>query len=380
MRLQVAQFIEDLIRFQWLANLSTPNIEVERRRSDGGTDAITLSAYAKIPLFVKHHPEAVRREFAGFTSLQSGPQSFRAHLVPPLATRDDSYQMWVAPYVEGSALHALAMEPAQPKDQQWIIKLYRDVLANMKNLWISTRQDTATADLRDIYFHSRFVKRQNKLKKGFNTSNLDTLRLIVNDEECGTYSACVAAFSQRVTAAADTVPHACCTVHGDEHANNILVQRNPAYIDPTAWYLVDYVNSTKAGDWVFSVAKMLYWWKFYCVVELAKQDTKLLADLSAHWDIHDGALSLQYNRDALMKRVPPICALLEAEIMRMAAEVGKEFGEKKRVWEERLRLAQVAAIWGSAAYHFPKHSFAVPIMLGEAIRILNEPRTTAHPR
>lgn len=372
LRSQIGRFVEVLIANKWLANAVSPSVDVMRVDSDGGTDAITLKAAATIQFFVKHHPTAAQREFDGFSYLMQGPMAFHKHLIAPLATPADTRSniIWVAPYLDASSLQRLVMRHVPDERYEWVIHLYRNVLQNMKQLWIDTRHPGTAPDIMQIYYQTRILERHDSFAKGFQTSRLDDLEIVVNEHSFGTYGELAARFSQRVSKAAKAMPRAACTVHGDEHANNILIKQSIAVMSPEAWYIVDYVNATPQGDWVFSLAKMLYWWRFQCVVEQAKKDNELRKRLKPDSKIEGQRLLLTYDRETLKASVPLLSHQLEREVQGLARGVCREFGETRRNMEARLQLAQVAAIWGSAANHFRRHAFAVPIMLGEALELL----------
>src|SRR6266699_1521116 len=167
--------------------------------------------------------------------------------------------------------------------------------------------------------------------------------------------------------------HSSCTLHGDEHAKNIMVFRNAIGHNPTGWVIVDYVNAKKEADWIFSIAKMLFWWQFYCVLELAKQDSSIRETLKAAYDTEElkhNRLIITYDEKELERQVPARCRDLQQMVLTFAQTIAAAFGEDPMEFHQRLKLALFSVIFASAPIHFGKADFVVPIMIGESLKHL----------
>ena len=167
------------------------------------------------------------------------------------------------------------------------------------------------------------------------------------------------------------IPYSC-TSHGDEHARNIMVYNDAiASRDETGWVLVDYVTARKRADWVLSIAKMLNWWKFSYVLEVAKRDREVRRSLRSRRRRQGDTLHLSYDEDALQSHLPPICRVLEKHLRELALNgVSSAFGERNHDWERRLQLAQFAVAFGAMPPQLRKAPFAVPVMIGKAVEFL----------
>ncbi len=120
---------------------------------------------------------------------------------------------------------------------------------------------------------------------------------------------------------------------------------------------------------------MLYWWQFYCVLELAKQDSSLRDSLKAGYDpaeLKHNRLIITYDDSELKRQIPARCRDLQELVLTYAQTVAAAFGEDLHEYRQRLELALFSVIFASAPHHFGKADFAVPIMIGESLKHLNE--------
>jgi hypothetical protein len=366
----VGNIIEESLQYSWLHRTAKPIIDVHPSQEVGATDAIIFRANVKIDLFVKFHPEDVTREDNGYKILYEGPNEFTSHLIPPLPTRGNIL-LWLTPLIDARTLHDLICRPGESSPfDQWIRQLYEDFFSAMKALWFQTRI-SISPDFRQIYVN-RIWDRIDLMERGFNAPSFKDLTIEVNGVKYGIFENLMANFTDRMNRA-NTSVHSSCTIHGDEHAKNIMVYRNAIGHNPTGWVLVDYVNVRKESDWIFSIAKMLFWWQFYCVLELAKQDSSLRESLKAGYDTEElkhNRLIITYDDKALEKQVPARCRDLQQMVLTFSQTIAAAFGEDPLECLQRLELALFSVIFASAPIQFGKADFAVPIMIGESLKHL----------
>ncbi len=368
----VHDIIEQSLQYNWLHRTAKPIIDVRPSQEVGATDAIIFRANVNIDLFVKFHLEDFRREDNGYKILYEGPNEFASHLIPPLPT-PSSAPLWLTPLVDATTLHDLACRPGKsPLFDQWIKQLYEDFFSAMKALWFQTKT-SISPDFRQIYVN-RIWDRIDLMERGFNISSFKDLTIEVNGVKYGVFENLMANFADRMNRASASV-HSSCTIHGDEHAKNIMAYRNARGHDPTGWVIVDYVNASKESDWIFSIAKMLFWWQFYCVLELAKQDSSLRETLRAGYDtekLKQNQLIIMYDDKSLEQQVPDRCRDLQQMVLAFAQTTAVAFGEDPLECLQRLELALFSVIFASASIHFGKADFAVPIMIGESLKHLQK--------
>lgn len=237
----------------------------------------------------------------------------------------------------------------------------------MKKLWVNTK-DSVSPDLRHIYV-DRIWDRIGKMEQRFGINGFSNIDIVVNDREYGNFGNLMDTFSDNIE---KTELRFACTIHGDEHAKNIMIYNDAITRSPTGWVIIDYVNVMKEADWIFSIAKMLQWWEFYCVLEQAKQDNKLQQILRANLELRDRRLIITYDKNALQGQVSTLCRDLQQMVLTLAQETADAFEEDEQVWHQRLELALFSVIFGSAPLHFGKADFAVPIMIGESLKHLQK--------
>ena len=120
---------------------------------------------------------------------------------------------------------------------------------------------------------------------------------------------------------------------------------------------------------------MLFWWQFYCVLELAKQDSSLRETLRAGYDtekLKQNQLIIMYDDKSLEQQVPDRCRDLQQMVLAFAQTTAVAFGEDPLECLQRLELALFSVIFASASIHFGKADFAVPIMIGESLKHLQK--------
>lgn len=378
-RRQVKAIIEEMIHSTWLHKLGVAKAEIIPSKYSGGTSAVIFEANVQVRLVVKYHSHDVPNERNGYQLLKKGPDRVKMHLVVPV-TLDRLVKrpvVWITPHARATPLHELVVRlTGRSTVPDWLAALYDDFLDTMSALWTQTKtavgQKQAGQILRDIYV-KRIYTRTTMIEEGldqlgFDVPDLMALKIDVNGHtfDGKTFKDVFDDFEERLMAVKSTVS-ATCTAHYDEHANNILVTENQAHHTPDAWLLIDYVNSRLNADWVYSIAKMRYWWAFYCVIEQSKLNKELQNTLDGQIWVEDGTLKLTYQQEALRASVPPICLELDKRVMALAEAVAADFNEVGDDWRRRLDLAYFAVVYGAAALHFAEWPYAAPILLGEAL-------------
>ena len=328
----------------------------------GATDAITFEVNAELKFFLKFHLQDAKKEKVGHTTLFNSSSQIAEHLVHPIFDIDEPIML--VPLVNARTLH----EIAESTDREWIQSMYVNFLDAMLGLWVKTAVNRP-ASIKNIYT-DRISTRIPQIKEGFNVENLHGMEFIINGSSYGTFEEIMKKF--RALSQSCTIPRSV-TIHGDEHANNIMVYNDAVGLDETGWVAIDYVNVTSKGDWVFSIAKMLHWWQVYYVLELAKGDEGLIDSLD--WRIRVSSkhnkINLWYSEEALSSNIPSICSILEEKVWKLARNAAKAFKEKDDDWQRRLRLALFTLLFGGASRHFEKEiRFAIPILMGEGIKHL----------
>lgn len=364
----IEQDIREAIEYSWLRGAGAPtDVRLEPSPKRGATDAITYEVEARIRFFLKFHFKDAVDERRGHRLLMQSDH-FAGHLIPPLFSNINE-NLWLMPYASGVSLHELVAH--RLAEEPWIERLYEDFLQATGNLWTSTKAPIPP-DLKETY--ADFVwkpKRVRDLSAALNVppSKVGDLEIRVNGESYGTIQGLM---SELLDGLQGMEVRQSCTSHGDEHARNIMVYNDAiASRDETGWVLVDYVTARERADWVLSVAKMLNWWKFYYVLEVAKRDGDVRRALKSRRQRRGGTLHLSYDEDALRSHLPPMCRTLEKHLREFVHNgVSGAFGESTDEWSRRLQYAQFAVALGAMPPHLRRAPFAVPVMVGKGIQFL----------
>jgi len=362
---QLREAIKHAIYYKWLKEAGVPKVHVTKSKHQGATDAIIFEADARIKFHLKDSLFGAPKEKEGYNILKEQWKEHKSHIVPPLFEDVKGLDaIMLVPYQNAVTLHTLIANRNAADD--WIKELYKDFLKTSKNLWISSKLPHP-CNLEQIY-KRRIIERNALLKEELNRDQINNLEVIINRKSYGTLGEWMNKFSAHL--AKLRVNHSC-TIHGDEHANNIMIYNDAINLDPTGWVLIDYVNVRKNSDWIFSVAKMLQWWQFYYVLELAKSKDTVKKQLHSMYKIRGEKLELNYTEDTLNKYSPSICKELEKEVMEFANEVGADFQESQADWQKRLKLALFSVIFGSMPLHFKEVDFAIPVMIHKSLQSLD---------
>ncbi len=373
--------LRDLFKYGVLEGWGEPRIEIGPH-ADTGTSALMMRAHARLKLIVKVHqnPDDTESEAAGYQILREGPQDFWRHLVPPLPIGDQKV-LWLTPLLDAHTLYADVWahrdSGSRALTDQFIAELYADVLDKMRLLWTETRSPSTPA-LQAGYL-SQVGKAFDSLQREFEAhapksraSSFWNLQVEVNGRNFGSLRDIREDFHTQVyhLVTPERVPFSCIT-HGDEHPKNIMIGR-PAS-DPKSWALVDFVNAKRQSDWVLSIAKMLYWWRFFCVVERAKSDRRLRRCRASLLQIDGNRLLLTYDEGHIQQRLPRLAARLEQLVLGTAKAIAHQFREDEAYWRDRLRLALFSTAFGSSRRQYGTSDFAVPVLVGEALKAFYDP-------
>lgn len=370
-----AEVVREAIEYHWLYGTAEPRVDVRLSTDQGGTDAVILAADVRLRLFAKFHPHDVQSEAQGYRVLRAGPDQFAEHLVPPLSS-NGSPIFWLTPLIDAATLHDLtfARRSSRPSDQ-FLYQLYDDFLNAEETLWTATRT-SETVDLSSIYGDrvsgDRFMALAAVLRDDLHMEIPDLLEVTLEVKDSDFSRRIGDVLSDFEARLAKTTAPAPCTIHGDDHAKNIMVRRSGYDRDPRRWMIIDYVTARSDGDWLYSVAKMLQWWDFYCVLEMAKKQKRVenALQVTQEFERSSNRLIIGYDRRYLRERVPRICRDLQQMVLQRTGDVAQRFGESDSQRQERLKLALFSVVFGSAHRQVGKAKFALPIMLGKSIEYL----------
>jgi hypothetical protein len=362
----VKDIIQQSIYYDWFHRTANPRVTTNLSNAFGMTDAVTLRAHIQMDLFVKFHPDNVLREESGYKLLYESSDEFARHLVPSFPLPTEPKVLWLTPFVNAKTLHEFAYKTGKAEPfEQWIKKTHDDVLSKMQELWERTKTPTPP-NVEELYIE-RIWKRAPLLEEKLRSHHLQNISIKVNEKEYGSLESIMDKFIEQINR---TKPLYSCTTHSDEHAKNILIYEDAERRrSAEGWLIIDYAGARKQSDWILSIAKMLQWWDYYCVLEEAKSDFKIKRALEVSpCRPKNGQLVLSYNEDALKELIPVRCQDFSKRVYSFAQEVGIKFGEGEQTWKQRLELALFSIIFASAPLHFEKADFIVPIMIGEALK------------
>lgn len=360
--------IEEALNKELLRGFGESRVSVALAGDRGASGASTFAATAKVHFFVKQNvdPEQARAERDGYDLLQDdAAPKFRERLVPPIIP-SSGYPVMLFPQLGGGYYETLHDWVSGSASQERKLTLYRAILESFLNdLWIPSASPEP-ADLKKIY-RARSHERAKSLVRLLG-SDVDYRKLTIQINgsgmgRLGDYIDVVDEFC----ASAIVTPS--CTIHGDEHPRNIMV-------DPQDdWVVVDYASARRKADWVYSLAKALHWWRVYYCLDNARRDGDLLSDLDAKVRLSPDkkTLHLRYNEGAHRQALTPICALFENQVRDVGKQASSHFDDPQ--WQSRLSLAYFAVVLGNTTALLKdrpkKNRFVVPAMLHSALRGLN---------
>ena len=355
----------------WLKNFGKVTVEVKKdHRLQGATDAYLYRVFTKANFVVKHDYDDVPKEKRGYEILKNASPSLRTHLVPPLeegknpdGVRYLNEAILLTPHINSLTLHKIISKKKVEKN--YIYTLHSDFLNRLKNLWSNTRNSTKP-NIGKIYLVERLDERLRKFKDFYNLKG--NLKIILNKQEIELTRKIIPDLQKKLLSLKDKINYSC-TIHGDEHAKNILVREESIGKDSEAWVLIDYTNTQEESDWIISIAKILYWFKVYFVIENARKKNNLHDHIKK---VSSNTLRIEYNANNFRKRIPEICNELYCRTLDFCNKANKEiFYESNYVWKERLKIALFIILFGSVTRHFePEKKFAIPFLIGESFRFL----------
>lgn len=369
---QIEKEINKNILITWLNGYGNVETKLTKNaRLVGATNAVLFQVDSKIRFAVKYHTDDVPDEKKGYEILAAGyPVFARQHLVPVLFRDDIERSTLLLPYLLSTSLHeVIAEKKAQPS---WLIDyFYTDFLNEMRTLWNKTKTKTPP-NLHAIYL-KRINDRCAELQDFYALDDIRGMELVVNDQYYGTLGDIISSVNKKLRNISSSLKYSC-TIHGDEHAKNILIKDSDLETFQKSWVIIDCVKVQKNYDWVFSIGKMLHWWLVYYAIENYKKNNnkslncKLIVGKKKH------RIQSFYNEKEFSKLIPNICSELKDKVLTFTRRVGEEtFKEDKNVLHERLQIALFSILFGSIPRHFKKNDrFAIPILLGESLKYLNK--------
>jgi hypothetical protein len=274
--------------------------------------------------------------------------------------------LWLTPLINAKTLHEVVYDPQESGHfDQWIRDTYDEFLGEMQKLWVHTK-DSTSPDLREIYI-SRIWNRVERLEHALKINSLRDMSIVVNERDPIRFGDVMNVFTEEI---GQVIPPFSCTTHSDEHARNIMIfEEAERRHDKTGWVIIDYASARKQSDWILSIAKMLQWWDYYCVLEQAKYDFNVKQTLRASPSRpKNGRWVISYDEKALKDLIPTRCSTLRQRVYTFAKETGEILKEDEQIWSQRLELALFSIIIASAPLHFGKADFMVPIMIGEGLK------------
>lgn len=369
---QLKQHLEDILPALWLEGFGDVEVELDDNPAlKGATDALFYEIVAKINFVIKFGLIDVPNEQRGYKILSQASSALKKHLVPLIGEGKKIYDLGLnkaillTPYINSLTLHQIVSQ--EIADKKWILDLYGNILNELKNLWRKTR-NSKKPSLEDIYIR-RLHSRLTEFKKKFKINRQSKIKLIINDKKFNIEGEIIPAIQKKIIKLKNRVKYSC-VVHGDEHAKNILVKEDSVGLDKQSWVLIDCGNARLEGDWIFSIAKILHWWKVYFALENAKQKQ----NLKGVFKIDKNLIKIEYNVKSFKKRFPKICDDLYSETLKFCRIANKEiFKEKDSVWQERLKIALFINLFGAITRHSDyKSKFALPFLIGESVKFLKE--------
>lgn len=337
----------------------------------GATDAIFYKVKASTEFVIKFGLNDVPKEKKGYKILRRASPTLTSHLIPLLGEgkhiEDDGLNkaILLTPYINSLTLHEIVSNYSQITTRNWILKVYYDFLNELRILWKRTKK-TKKPSLKDIYF-KRLSDRLSDFKRQEKIDTATNLTLVLNGKEIRIEADIKPLIQDKIEKLEKKINYSC-IVHGDEHPKNILIRRENIGLSEKYWYLIDCGNALEQGDWIFSIAKILHWWKVYFAIENAKEKR----DLKGKLTINKDRVEIEYDENNFRKRIPEICEDLYGKILLFCREVNKEiFHEPDSVWKERLNIALFIMLFGAVTRHFePEKEFAIPFLIGESFKFL----------
>jgi hypothetical protein len=338
----------------------------------GVTDAVLYKVKASTEFVIKFGLNDVPKEKKGYRILRNSSPSFANHLVPLLGEAKNiedeglNKAILLTPFINSLTLHEIVSKYQSLTTKKWILGVYSDYLNELKLLWKKTKK-ARKPSLKNIYF-KRLSLRLQEFKKWKKLDRLANLILIINGKEVKIEEKIKPSIQRKIEEFENRVKYSC-VIHGDEHPKNILIRKENIGLDEKYWYLIDCGNALEQGDWIFSIAKILHWWKVYFAIENAKKNKDLHGKIEK---ISNNILKIEYDENDFRKRIPKICDELYNKTLKFCRQVNKEvFHEPDSVWQERLKIALFIILFGAVTRHLDqKKRFALPFLIGESFRFL----------
>lgn len=356
--------IDDALKRELLRGFSDCEISVKPAQVHGASGASTFEADAELHFFVKLNlnPHQAARERDGYDLLvNTSSDAFQAHLVPPLV-RAAGFPVMMFPLLgtHHQTLHDWVSGSASARRK---VDLYTSILDTfLRELW----QPSATNEPVNLarQYRERVHDRIRKIAEHFGAHDYRKLKVRVNGRSPVDIAEIIHEIDEMATALELRPSY---TIHADEHARNIVV-------DPQDhWFVVDFASAMDRADWVYSVAKMLHWWRIYYPLEVASHDAAARKALGSRCSLSkDGeVLSVRYNEAALASGFHAICKDMERVVMEFAERAGAALNDD--AWRKRLGVAYFSVVIGNIAALLanPAMRFVAPPMLHDAVRFFS---------
>jgi hypothetical protein len=351
---QVSDVLTALVKGQWLKGAgSLRQIAVRASPRHGATTAIFFEANLSLRLFVKFSLQDVGREHQGYKTLQPC-KAYSGHLIAPVLIGDEP--LFILPFQEASTLHDVVCRPSAHR--KLILAIYSDFLQESEHLYKETLSSHTSREFA-ASLKSRISSRLERLDSILGVP-FSSLEIVINGKSHGGFGGWIDKF-YRLLDPLPPIHH--CTIHGDEHAKNLLIfDAALERYTPNGWVIIDYTNATSTGDWAYAIAKMSFWWDFYHVLELAKSNAKLRTSLKSRVSLNRNTLSLSYDPTVLAASSVPVCKTLASRTEKFANRMATLLDEDE-TWKRRMRATKFAVVFGSVPLNYKSSPFAIPIML-----------------
>ena len=370
--LQIKNQIADVVNEFLLNGYSKAKVTLRKdKKLRGATDAIFYKVITSLEFVVKFHLRDGILDKNGYSLLSSYSKNLARHLVPPLFATEINPAIVFTPYINSVSLHEIVYKGLATDD--WILKgLYEDFLSEIENLWKRSLTNSKP-DLKNIYLR-RLNDRARIIEDFWDLNNIRETEFIINGKSAGKFNDILLFLENRLTEIQKRINYSC-SVHGDEHAKNILVKKDEINFNKKAWALIDYVNARKNWDWVFSIAKILHWWQLYYFIDCEiERKAKSLHGNTIRINRESNKIRVSYDQSIYKKKNPKVYNLLCNRVLKFSEDVNRKiFKEPPNNYRERLKIALFITYFGSISRHLEKRkSFAIPLLIGKAFEVFDE--------
>lgn len=365
----LANLVENALAGSVLRGFGRCRIALQAAGQQGASGSVAYKTDASLSFFVKYDvdPRVREKEIAGHRLLaKAGAPRLQEHLLPPLIEGGDLPLLLFPLLDDYETLHDwIRQNESTPTGQERSRVLYRSILTTFyRYLWKPTRSDTQKPQVRKIY-ELRARERLSMIVQHFNGRNYQRTRLRINGEDLGELGGLVAAVTQAVRAM--NVPFSC-TVHGDEHPKNVMVGPDEQ------WFLIDFASASDRVDWVYSLAKILHWWRGPYALHSLRSPRPIRASQGQLRSGRQGpVLEFSYDEKCLAQMLGTTSEIMHQAVLEFARSVARSFGDPH--WIDRLPIAYFSVVVGNVPGFLksPQYQFFAGPMLHDAVRALRSP-------